>query len=337
MPSIMSKSPLGFQWKTRDPFLFCAHHHDYYPKGNSNLGPDMPLSRRNLGQDFDLSNDWKMYHGYTVPGFPEHPHRGFETVTIVLEGFVDHSDSAGQVGRYGQGDVQWMTAGRGMQHAEMFPLLNQDRDNPLHLFQIWLNLPKKNKFVEPHFKMLWHEDIPIIKLGANEDSHSTLRLIAGSFKGKKAVEPAPESWAADESNHVDIFLVELDAGDSLKIPVKSATQERAIYLYNGDGLEIDGEVLPANHQAYLSQNALVFKSSLSKVSFLILQAEPIKEPVVQYGPFVMNSREEIQEAYEAFQNNRFGGWPWDRSDPVHGSGKGRFAKYADGRKEARVN
>ncbi len=335
MPSIMSKSPLGFQWKTRDPFLFCAHHHDYYPKGKSNLGPDMPLSRRNLGQDFDLSNDWKMYHGYTVPGFPEHPHRGFETVTIVLEGFVDHSDSAGQVGRYGQGDVQWMTAGSGMQHAEMFPLLNQDRDNPLHLFQIWLNLPKKNKFVKPHFKMLWHENIPIINLSTNEDSHSSLRLIAGSYNNQKAVEPAPESWAADESNHVDIFLVELDAGDQIEIPAKSVTQERAIYLYNGDGLEIDGESLPPNHQAYLSQNALVFKSGLSKVSFLVLQAEPIKEPVVQYGPFVMNSREEIQEAYDDFQNSRFGGWPWDRSDPVHGKEKGRFAKYADGREEIR--
>lgn len=217
MPTIISKAPLGFHWETKDPFLFCAHHQDFYPKGKENLGPDMPLSRRSLGQDFDLSNDWKMYHGLTVPGFPEHPHRGFETVTIVLEGFVDHSDSAGQAGRYGQGDVQWMTAGRGMQHAEMFPLLNQDQDNPLHLFQIWLNLPKKNKFVIPNYKMLWNEEIPIIKVGSEVESRSSLRLIAGSFEGTKAVSPTPDSWAAEANNFVDIFLVELEEGDSLEI------------------------------------------------------------------------------------------------------------------------
>ncbi len=333
MPSIISKGPLGFHWETKDPFLFCAHHHDYYPKGNADLGPDMPLSRRSLGQDFDLSNDWKMYHGYRVPGFPEHPHRGFETVTIVLEGFVDHSDSAGQAGRYGQGDVQWMTAGSGMQHSEMFPLLNQEKDNTLHLFQIWLNLPQKNKFVAPHFKMLWHEDIPIIRLTSDQDSQSSLRLIAGSFNGVRAIDPAPDSWAADEGNHVDIFLVELESGHTLEIPAKSPSQERAVYLYEGDSLEIDGEILPSNHQAYISQDALVFKSRGSKASFLILQAEPIREPVAQYGPFVMNTRAEIQEAYDDYQRTHFGGWPWDRSDPVHGNEKGRFARFADGREE----
>nr|WP_255812839.1 pirin family protein [Acidaminobacter sp. JC074] len=143
-----------------------------------------------------------MYHGSTVPGFPEHPHRGFETVTIVLEGYVDHSDSAGQAGRYGEGDVQWMTAGKGMQHSEMFPLLSQDKENHLHLFQVWLNLPKKNKFEEPHFKMLWHEEIPIIEIG----KQSKLRLIAGIYESYSAISPAPDSWAAEESNNLDIFI-----------------------------------------------------------------------------------------------------------------------------------
>ncbi len=148
---IIDIKPLGFMWPMRDPFLFCAHHKDFYPAGNDQLGPAASLSGRNIGQDFSQENSWRMYHGDVVPGFPAHPHRGFETITIVLTGFVDHSDSHGDGGRYGNGDVQWMTAGSGLQHAEMFPLLNQDSPNPLELFQVWLNLPQKDKFSPPFY------------------------------------------------------------------------------------------------------------------------------------------------------------------------------------------
>lgn len=335
MLSIVNKSKLGFHWETQDPFLFCAHHYDKYPEGNDNLGPVVSLAGRNLGQDFDSNNDWKMYHGHRVPGFPEHPHRGFETVTIVLEGFVDHSDSAGQTGRYGEGDVQWMTAGSGMQHAEMFPLLRQDKENHLHLFQVWVNLPKVSKFVSPHFKMLWYEDIPLIDLNGDGSNRSTLRLIAGSYKDFKALAPAPDSWAADDANNLDIYIVDLDQGDSVILPSKSATQKRAVYLYDGDELLVDDEVLPGNYQAYLSDKASEFKASASKVSFLILQSEPIEEPVTSYGPFVMNTEDEIKQAYEDYQKTRFGGWPWQQSDPVHGNEMIRFASYSDGRREER--
>ena len=109
-------------WKTFDPFLFCVHHRDDYPAGDARLGPVTPLSGRNIGQDFDNKDGWNMYHGDVVPGFPRHPHRGFETVTVTRRGFVDHSDSLGATARYGEGDVQWMTAGSGIVHAEMFPL-----------------------------------------------------------------------------------------------------------------------------------------------------------------------------------------------------------------------
>ena len=335
MSSIIEKKPLGFLWSTQDPFLFCAHHLDYYPEGTDRLGPAMPLSRRDLGQDFDLSNDWKMYHGFEVPGFPQHPHRGFETVTIVLEGFVDHSDSAGQAGRYGQGDVQWMTAGAGMQHSEMFPLLNKDGPNTLHLFQIWLNLPGKDKFAEPHFKMLWHEDMPMIDLKDEEGLTARLRLIAGTYADSVALPPAPDSWAAKGENHVDIYLVELKAGGSLDLASKSVTQKRALYLYEGGGLEIDGERLAQNHQAFLSPEARHISNIGQKAYFLVLQAEPIGEPVAQYGPFVMNTVEEIKQCYEDYQSTGFGGWPWEKSDPVHGVEKGRFAKYLDGTLEKR--
>ncbi len=142
--SVLKIKPLGFPWATRDPFLFCVYHADAYPEGDGAYAPAASLAGRNLGSDFQIKDGWRMYHGRTIPGFPVHPHRGFETVTVVRKGIVDHSDSLGGAGRYGHGDVQWMTAGKGIQHAEMFPLVNQDSPNPLELFQIWLNLPRKS-------------------------------------------------------------------------------------------------------------------------------------------------------------------------------------------------
>jgi hypothetical protein len=158
--AVLSAQALGFQWPVLDPFLFCVYHDDHYPRGNADLGPDASLAGRNLGQDFEGIDGWRMYHGRSVPGFPSHPHRGFETVTIVREGLIDHSDSLGATARFGGGDVQWLTAGRGIVHAEMFPLLRPDAPNRLELFQIWLNLPGSQKMVAPHFTMFWSEKIP---------------------------------------------------------------------------------------------------------------------------------------------------------------------------------
>src|SRR3954470_3496991 len=107
--------PLGFPWETADPFLFCVYHNDAYPAGNELMGPAASLAGRDVGQDFAGKDGWRMYHGDTVPGFPRHPHRGFETVTIVRRGLIDHSDSLGATARFGHGDVQWLTAGRGLE------------------------------------------------------------------------------------------------------------------------------------------------------------------------------------------------------------------------------
>src|SRR5690606_30521910 len=111
--------PLGAPpWPTLDPFLFCVHHHDAYPAGDARMGPATALAGRQLGHDFAGKDGWSMYHGEVVPGFPQHPHRGFETVTIVRRGLIDHSDSLGARARFGAGDVQWLTAGAGMGAAE---------------------------------------------------------------------------------------------------------------------------------------------------------------------------------------------------------------------------
>ena len=182
MSTILEINPLGFIWETQDPFLFCAYHEDLYPKGNQKLGPNASLEGRNIGQDFQGKDGWNMYHGHTVPGFPAHPHRGFETITIVQKGLVDHSDSLGAAGRFGNGDVQWMTAGKGVQHSEMFPLLKTEEENPFLLFQIWLNLPQAKKMVAPHFKMLWHEEIPKINIIDAKNNRTEIIVIAMAIR-----------------------------------------------------------------------------------------------------------------------------------------------------------
>ncbi|MDH5693771.1 MAG: pirin family protein, partial [Gammaproteobacteria bacterium] len=209
---ILETVPLDFQWPTLDPFLFCVHHYDAYPEGNEVMGPDAKfLSGRNIGSDFEPKNGWRMYHGDRVPGFPVHPHRGFETVTIVQDGIVDHADSMGAAGRYGAGDTQWMTAGKGVQHSEMFPLIHHDRVNTMQLFQIWINLPKKNKFVEPHFAMFWHEKTPRKVFEDDKGAKTQVQVVAGKLEDITPLAPPPESWAADNTNEVAIWVIDMEA------------------------------------------------------------------------------------------------------------------------------
>lgn len=334
---ILKIEKLDFMWGVENPFLFCAHHNDAYPKGNDEMGPpNSDLVGRNIGNDFKIKDGWRMYHGEKVPGFPVHPHRGFETVTIVLEGFVDHSDSHGASGRYGDGDVQWMTAGSGLQHAEMFPLVHKDKDNPLHLFQVWLNLPKKDKFTDPHYKMLWAEDIPVLEELDNNGKKSTVRLISGKYKEVKSLDPAPSSWANDEKNNVNIWIVKMEPCAIFELPSVSSTITRNLYYYDGDTFKIEDTVIDSSNRIKLSgDEVIVIENGEKESSFLILEGEPINEPVVSYGPFVMNTMEEIKQAYADYKETGFGGWPWDRRDPVHSNEKIRFAKYADGTVERR--
>ena len=249
MSSILRFIPLGFQWETRDPFLFCVHHEDHYPKGNGKLGPAASLAGRHIGQDFIVKDGWRMYHGQTIPGFPGHPHRGFETITVVQKGLVDHADSTGAAGRYGNGDVQWMTAGKGVQHSEMFPLLNEDGENPAELFQIWLNLPRKSKMVEPHFKMFWNEDIPRYTTSDDMNNQTHVEILVGQFDGKNAQDSPPDSWAANAENHVAVINLQLDPNATFTIPAEIPGIHRTLYFYSGEDLRIDGEAFPEYHGA----------------------------------------------------------------------------------------
>jgi len=329
---ISNLKPLGFMWEVSNPFLFCAHHDDHYPAGNDEMGPPAEsLKGRDIGQDFTIKDGWRMYHGETIPGFPVHPHRGFETVTIVLKGIVDHSDSHGQAGRYGMGDVQWMTAGSGLQHSEMFPLLNKDGDNPLELFQVWLNLPKAKKFAEPHFKMLWHEDIPVYKVKDENGKLVEVTVIAGKIGNVAALAPAPDSWAADPENQVAIWIIKMESGAQWTLPNADTNIKRTLYFYDGDSLKIGNNNTPSKHSFEVQASIdLTIENGSSESYLFLLQGKPINEPVVQYGPFVMNTEEEIRQAFSDYRATNFGGWPWPRRDNVHPRTKGRFAKYLDG-------
>jgi redox-sensitive bicupin YhaK (pirin superfamily) len=331
---ILKIEPLGFPWATRDPFLFCVYHADSYPRGNDVLGPETSLAGRNLGNDFTLRDGWRMYHGKTIPGFPVHPHRGFETVTVVRKGIVDHSDSLGGAGRYGHGDVQWMTAGKGIQHAEMFPLLNRESPNPLELFQIWLNLPQKSKFVEPHYAMLWQEQIPVVSLLDQSRRETRVEIVAGSLEGLRAPDPAPDSWAARKENEVAIWYIQMESDASWTLAAASEGINRTLYFFDGDQLQINGISVASGHSIDLeSQQAFKMKNGDRQGRFLLLQGLPIEERVVNYGPFVMNSEEEIRQTYRDYQESQFGGWPWPRPDQVHPPDKGRFALHSDGHEQ----
>lgn len=332
--TIKAVRPLGFPWATQDPFIFCAYHNDQYPKGNDQLGPDASLAGRRLGQDFDPNQDWRMYHGKTVPGFPHHPHSGFETVTIVTEGLVDHADSLGAAGRFGNGDVQWMTAGKGVQHSEMFPLLNFEEENPFELFQIWLNLPAKSKKVDPHFAMLWGDTIPVVQQTDNNNKITTIHLIAGQLGDQKAPAPAPNSWAADPANEVAIWTIKLEAGAQFTLPAAKGPVNRSLYFYNGSQLHIGDQSIPDQRIIDLMPNEAVHIQNGETDSYLLfLQGLPIGESVVQHGPFVATSQSGIMEIIQNYRATEFGGWPWPRPDQVHDAKRSRFAKYPDGKVE----
>ena len=331
---IKNIKPLGFPWETHDPFLFCAHHRDEYPKGNDKMGPSVPLEGRNIGQDFVLKDGWRMYHGSTMPGFPFHPHRGFETITINKEGYVDHTDSLGAAGRFGAGDVQWMTAGKGVQHSEMFPLVKKEDANPLEIFQIWLNLPKANKMVEPHFKMLWAEDIPLVVTEDSSGNKTEINLIAGKLGEVSALSPTPDSWAANPENAVMVLTIKMGANATFVLPACDKDVTRSLYFYKGKSINLEEEVLAEGSVANLiSTEELKITNGDAEAYLLLLQGKPINEPVAQYGPFVMNTQMEIQQALQDFQRTQFGGWPWPETEQAHPREKGRFALHADGREE----
>ncbi len=338
--AVLQIEPLGFPWETIDPFLFCVYHDDAYPKGNGAFGPAASLAGRQMGSDFAGKDGWRMYHGMAVPGFPSHPHRGFETVTIVRKGLTDHSDSLGAAARFGGGDVQWLTAGRGIVHAEMFPLLDEAGSNPLELFQIWLNLPAKSKMAEPHFTMFWSEDIPHMRSVDAEGRESIVSCIAGRLSADPATSPLPpppDSWASQPESDLAIWTLKLARGARTTLPPAAGRDtRRKLYFFKGASVSVDGRRVADRAAIELrADRAVELVNGDTESELLMLQGRPIGEKVAQYGPFVMNTEQELRQAFADYERTQFGGWPWPDAAPVHGADPVRFARHADGRVERR--
>lgn len=319
MNCIMNVERLGFPFKCADPFLFAVYHQDFYPKSTEKL-------RRGSGSDFDPSNPYRMYHGIDIPGFPQHPHRGFETVTATMMGTIDHTDSLGSAGRYGGGDLQWMTAGSGVVHGEMFPLVNEHEPNTCRFFQIWLNLPKKSKMVDPTYVMHWSEEIPKY---VTKDGLTTLTVWAGEEQGLHGLPPPPNSYASDSSSEVAIWLLTIKPGGSYTIPPAAGGRDinRMVYFVEGAAIEIGNKSLTSHSAVTVdaAQEAFIRNADTSSTAeVLMLQGRPIGEPVAQYGPFVMNTEQEIKQAYADYQRTQFGGWPWPEDAMTFPREKGRF-------------
>jgi len=343
--ALVQIKPLGFPWETTDPFLFCVYHDDAYPQANAQMGPNGSLAGRDLGQDFSRKEGWSMYHGTTVPGFPAHPHRGFETITIVRKGLIDHSDSLGAAARYGRGDVQWLTAGKGVVHAEMFPLLDPVKPNPLELFQIWLNLPAAAKMAAPRFAMYWSEAIPRCVATDAHGRTTEVTVIAGRLQDEHTgntaahvdapLAPPPDSWAARADADVAIWTIRMAPGARWTVPAAAGVgTRRSLFFFKGRSVAVAGENVSKPAAIELLAPVAVELLNGDDVSeFLLLQGRPIAEPVAQHGPFVMNTQAEIAQTFTEYRRTQFGGWPWPDAAPVHGRDPARFARHPDGREE----
>ena len=225
-----------------------------------------------------------------------------------------------------------MTAGKGIVHGEMFPLLHPDKPNTLHLFQIWLNLPARNKMSDPHFIMHWGEDIPHIH---SSDGLTEVTVWAGELHGSQPLKGPPKSYANVDDSQVAVWFLRMKPGGTYTLPPAAGGTDinRTIYWFHGTSASVGGQVLDSHKRVDVdaSQDVTVCHPTTSaskeedETYFLVLQGRPIGEPVVQHGPFVMNSQKEIMQAFQDYQKTQFGGWPWPTDSVTHPRDKGRFA------------
>ncbi len=230
-----------------------------------------------------------------IAGFPSHPHRGFETVTYMLEGHMLHEDHMGNKGHLRSGDVQWMTAAHGIIHSEM----PQQQQGRMHGFQLWINLPAREKMKPASYRDIPAAKIPTVQLSTG----GSVKVIAGEFVDGQQCVPGPVQGLATQALYLDVTLPK---GQRFIQPTPNA-HNALIYLYEGELSIGEGTAvtqLKGHAAALLNAGDAVSVTADSDARFLVLAAQPLHEPVVQYGPFVMNTREEIEQAVRDFQNGK---------------------------------
>jgi quercetin 2,3-dioxygenase len=333
---VLRSEPIGIHWDAEDPFFFISHHYDDYPKGNSQQAPPQRevSGRMNLGRNYDKEFGYRMYNGKVVPGFPLHSHWGYETVTVVEKGYIDHFDSMGNQGRYGFGDVQWLSAGSRYEHCEMYPLAFDDRKNPTDITQIMIDLPLEHKNSPNEVRMLWSEQIPVLTMDDGNGHICTVKVIAGRFGDTQASLPNRVSWAADPEHHVRILKLVMSPDAELTIPAVSTTVNRNLYFVSGGCVSIDGQTYEDDSRLKLVGNEDVnIKNGNETGEYWLLEGEPIGEKMIVFGPVSLPTDKDVRNAMDLIRKKELDDWQWGLVDRAQPKGTDRFIRYTDGHDE----
>ena len=245
---------------------------------------------------FDYAAPYTFESGTERRGVGAHPHKGFETVTVAYQGELEHRDSSGGGGKIGPGDVQWMTAGKGIVHEEFHSQDFTRKGGTLQMVQLWVNLRAKDKGAAPGYQTLLNAQIPVVEL---PDNAGTVRIIAGEFGGRKG--------AAKTFTPINLWDVTLRAGKTATLPVPDG-HTTAFLVLSGKVTVNDSESEAAEGDLAIFHRSgdAIAVTAKSDTTLLLLDGEPIAEPIVGHGPFVMNTRAEIEQAFEDFQLGRLG-------------------------------
>ncbi|SDR76257.1 pirin family protein [Gramella sp. MAR_2010_147] len=275
------------------------HKAEYRPMGDLETWSPLPTRHLQMVDPFIFLN----HHGPQVYGpnnnglpFGPHPHRGMETVTFILDGDIAHKDNNGHYSVIKSGGVQWMTAGRGLLHSEISSEEFKENGGPIEILQLWINLPKRLKMMEPAYRGLQEDKISIWQ---NEEETIKAQVVSGNFKGIRGAFDTPTS--------VSLSVVHFDQDSKTHLEIPKADN---IFFYVVRGkLEVNEIEVPELHLAEFSKNSEILNVSATEKSILLPgHAEPFNEKVVFGGPFVMNSEEEIQQAYEDYKSGKMGSW-----------------------------
>ena len=326
---VLKVQAINMHWDTEDPFFFVSHHCDEYPKGNAQQAPPLEMiGGRNLGRDYKRIFGFRMYHGKVVPGFPIHAHWGYETITMASKGYIDHFDSLGNEGRFGNGDVQWISAGDLYFHNEMYPLVHDDDTNHNEITQIMINLPLKDKGTQPEVRTMWSEEIPV----SSREGY-TVKVIAGEFEGVCALPHNAVSWATDPDNHVKILRIAIGPNASITLPRTEDGVNRNLYSAEGNGLSIDGENYDAFKRFKLSNDEVNITNGDTEGVLWLLEGRPIDERMSSFGPIILDTDKNVRKALNVLREEELKRWHWGLVDRTQPKGTGRFIRFHDGREE----